>query len=51
MIIRPERYTLADMFRDAGYATGVVGKWHLGLGDEKKGHKSGINGCRRILPI
>ena len=35
MIIRPERYTLADMFRDAGYATGVVGKWHLGLGDEK----------------
>ena len=24
MIIRPERYTLADMFRDAGYATGAV---------------------------
>lgn len=33
-IIRSERYTMADLFRDAGYATGVVGKWHLGLGDE-----------------
>lgn len=35
MIIRPERYTMADMFKDAGYTTAVVGKWHLGLGDEK----------------
>lgn len=34
MIIRPERYTLADLFRHEGYATGVVGKWHLGLGDK-----------------
>ena len=34
MIIRPEQYTLADMFREAGYATGAVGKWHLGLGDK-----------------
>ena len=34
MIIRPEQYTMADMFRDAGYATGAVGKWHLGLGDK-----------------
>lgn len=33
-IIRPERYTLADVFKDAGYQTGVVGKWHLGLGDQ-----------------
>lgn len=34
MIIRPERYTMADMFKEAGYATAVVGKWHLGLGDK-----------------
>ena len=34
MIIKPERYTIADMFKDAGYQTGVVGKWHLGLGDK-----------------
>lgn len=34
MIIRPEQYTLADMFKNAGYATGAFGKWHLGLGDK-----------------
>lgn len=34
MIIRPERYTLADLFRSEGYATGAFGKWHLGLGDK-----------------
>ncbi|MCP4835622.1 MAG: sulfatase-like hydrolase/transferase [Phycisphaera sp.] len=25
--------TIADRLRDAGYATGIVGKWHLGLDD------------------
>lgn len=35
MIIRPERYTMADLFKSAGYTTGVVGKWHLGLGDKQ----------------
>lgn len=34
MIIRPERYTLADMFKNAGYTTAALGKWHLGLGDK-----------------
>lgn len=33
MIISPEQYTLADVFKDAGYSTAVFGKWHLGLGD------------------
>ncbi|MDU1906034.1 MAG: arylsulfatase [Dysgonomonas sp.] len=34
MIIRPEQSTIADIFQTAGYKTGAVGKWHLGLGDE-----------------
>ena len=34
MIIKPEQFTLADMFKATGYATGAVGKWHLGLGDK-----------------
>lgn len=33
MVIRPEQTTIADIFREAGYTTGAVGKWHLGLGD------------------
>ena len=34
MIIRPEQYTVADLFKEAGYATAAVGKWHLGIGDK-----------------
>ncbi|MFN0080544.1 MAG: sulfatase family protein [Prosthecobacter sp.] len=33
LIIPPGRATLASIFQGAGYRTGVVGKWHLGLGD------------------
>ncbi len=34
MIIRPEQFTVADMFKSAGYSTCAIGKWHLGLGNE-----------------
>jgi len=31
-LIERSRMTLASLLRDAGYATGAFGKWHLGLG-------------------
>lgn len=36
---------MADMLKDAGYATGAVGKWHLGLGP-----KGGTDFNNRITP-
>lgn len=32
LIIKTDEETLPKMFRRAGYTTGAVGKWHLGLG-------------------
>jgi len=45
LIIQPGTKTLPSVFKTAGYATGLVGKWHLGLGTEQ-----GIDWNKEITP-
>lgn len=37
LTIPPGSFTLPALFQKQGYATGIVGKWHLGLGNPKSG--------------
>ncbi len=32
-LVQPGTETIASLLNDSGYATAVIGKWHLGLGD------------------
>ena len=32
LLIEPDRFTLADVFKQQGYRTACLGKWHLGFG-------------------
>jgi arylsulfatase A len=34
LVVPPDSVTIADLAKTAGYRTAVIGKWHLGLGDE-----------------
>jgi arylsulfatase A-like enzyme len=35
LAVPPDRLTVPKLLRQANYATGVVGKWHLGLGERE----------------
>jgi arylsulfatase A len=48
LCIKPGTFTLPEMFRQAGYHTGVIGKWHLGLG---VGAKTDWNGEVKPGPL
>ena len=34
LVVDPDRTTIADVMKDAGYVTACIGKWHLGFGEK-----------------
>ncbi len=49
LCIPTEAFTLPDVFKKAGYATSVIGKWHLGIGE--KGVETNWNGVVKPGPL
>lgn len=45
-MMHPDEKTVADLFADAGYATGMVGKWHLG---DNAPHRPQDRGFQEVL--
>jgi arylsulfatase A-like enzyme len=48
--LAPGAVTLAQDLRDAGYATGIFGKWHLGDEDEYQPSARGLTRCSSTAP-
>ncbi len=41
--LRAENYTMAELFKENGYATGHIGKWHLGMSEESSPNAQGFD--------
>lgn len=35
LVLDPQKPTIANIMKDAGYATAIIGKWHLGFGNDE----------------
>lgn len=42
LVVDTDKQTLADVMKDAGYATACIGKWHLGFGERTPDWNGGL---------
>lgn len=43
LLVEPNQPTIADVFKNSGYATAAIGKWHLGFGEEENNWKEPLS--------